>query len=270
MGGGGALDDDEELGGVEMGRGNKQGGFTALSRHDDDAPSGGGGGGSSNSASAGSFANQKEEGSAAKFLISVLISIGIPSFGTGKYVSVLQENYLTTIEQLKQLDSSDWRRLGLPLVIEEALRKALNEHTNKEGRFGSGAAAGAVAGRAKGLDLKSASKKPLSHKKGSSIVSTAKHDDTDPFDDEALPVAGGEGSEREEAESAAATSVAKAAAADAPKRKGSGAGVAGKIGGKSKGKKGDKGGSLLLAPPATDAAQDDDAEELQDDWLEKF
>jgi len=258
-----ALDDDEELGGVEMGRGSKKGGFSALSRTDEDemnAPA------SSNPA-AGSFANAQEEGSASKFLIGVLISIGIPSFGTGKYVAVLNDNYLTSIAQLKQLDNNDWKRLGLPLVIEEALRKALQEHTNKEGRFAvGGSAASAGAQRAKGLDLKAASKKPTGSKAAKkssglsvSALTSPTTDEHDPFDDDLLPAAAAASS------SAAAVSDEDAGKAAEPKRT-SGSAKKGKAS-SSKGKKAEK-ASMVLAPPADDG--NDDAEQLDDDWLEKF
>jgi hypothetical protein len=154
--------EDLELGGVEMapGSGGKslgsQNGFTSVSGVDDDAAT-------VVAASGSSFANAKEEGSASKFLISVLISIGIPSFGTSKYCAILKDNYLSTIDQLKQLDNSDWKRLGLPLVIEEALRKTLLEHTNKEGRF-SGVAPSSSDKRVKGLDLKAAKKSVATNK----------------------------------------------------------------------------------------------------------
>jgi len=154
---------------VEMSQsGRTKGGFSRLSNQEDDSSTGtvqaqaaSSGLSSGTHASAGSFANEKEEGSAVKFLISALISIGIPSFGTAKYSQVLKDNYLSRIDQLKQLDNGDWKRLGLPLVIEEALRKALQDHTNKEGRF-SGNGVGGGEKRAKGLDLKAAaSKKPV-------------------------------------------------------------------------------------------------------------
>lgn len=150
---------DEELGGVEMARGSsRHGGFAPLQNQDDDSSMSSANQPAPTLASVPSgvaFANEKEEGSASKFLISVLISIGIPSFGTAKYAQILKDNYLSRLDQLKQLDSGDWKRLGLPLVIEEALRKALLEHTNREGKFAVNAgAAGAAGGRAKGLDLK--------------------------------------------------------------------------------------------------------------------
>jgi len=258
-----ALDDDEELGGVEMGRGSKKGGFSALSRTDEDemnAPA------SSNPA-AGSFANAQEEGSASKFLIGVLISIGIPSFGTGKYVAVLNDNYLTSIAQLKQLDNNDWKRLGLPLVIEEALRKALQEHTNKEGRFAvGGSAASAGAQRAKGLDLKAASKKPTGSKAGKksslsvSALTSPTVDEHDPFDDDLLPAAAAASA------SAAAVSDEEDAGKAAEPKHASGSAKKGKTS-SSKGKKAEK-ASMVLAPPADDG--NDDAEQLDDDWLEKF
>lgn len=190
-GGGGGIDG---TGGVEMAtaRGTKslgnQKGFSSLSNVDEDAlhasmSSSSTASSSTNaggSVSSGSFSNAREDGSASKFLISVLISLGLPSFGTTKYCSILKDNYLNTLEQLKQLDTSDWKRLGLPLVIEEALRKALQEHENKEGRFAQGGGTGGGQGekRAKGLDLKAAKKSQATNKETSHNNTNTHNTDT--------------------------------------------------------------------------------------------
>jgi len=254
------LDEDEELGGTHMERGSKQGGFAALSNRDDDSTS------KPASSSSGSFADEKQEGSAAKFLISVLMGLGLPSFGTGKYTGILSEHYLSTIDQLKQLDNNDWKRLGLPLVIEEALRKELAEHTNKGGKYAAGGGAAASDSRAKGLDLKSAAKgksggSSKDKKKSSGIAVAALAPSPVARDEEGdEPFAGADGSgDEEETETQAAP-----AAAPTPKTEKSKSKAKKEKGSKSSSK---KSMAVAAAPVHQDA---EEIEELDEDWMDKF
>lgn len=63
--------------------------------------------------------------SATVFMEKVLMELGIPQYGFAKYTSMLKQRYLHSLDQLQAMDAGDWKALGLPLVIEEALRKAL-------------------------------------------------------------------------------------------------------------------------------------------------
>lgn len=62
---------------------------------------------------------------AADLLKQVLSDLGIPAYASGKYARCLADHNLTTVEQLRALDNNDWKRVGLPIVVEQALRKAL-------------------------------------------------------------------------------------------------------------------------------------------------
>jgi len=260
------FDEDEELGGVEMVTAGKKSPYAPVSTINRDETLGssvkspttalgsnassGGGGGSS-------FTNEKEEGSAIRFLTVVLMSLGIPSFGCAKYTQQLKDNYLSTLEQLKSLDGGDWKRLGLPLVIEDALKKSLQEHTAKEGRFavGGGASGGSGSGagekRAKGLDLKAAkqAKKSTSSKNKSQASSSSapNHDDV-PF---ILTIDDGNGDEAADSKSSGSKKSKKS----------------------SKSKKKQKKPSLVLSPapePSGGAGSDpDDLLDDIDDW-DKF
>jgi hypothetical protein len=64
---------------------------------------------------------------AVAFVEVVLGKLGIPSYGQAKYTATLKDNFLSRVDQLSALDSGDWKRLGWPLVIEEAVRKAVVE-----------------------------------------------------------------------------------------------------------------------------------------------
>lgn len=75
---------------------------------------------------------------AVSFVEFVLSDLGLPKYGMNKYTSALKDNYLNEIAQLKQLDSQDWKRLGLPLVIEQAIRENLNKREELRGGGGSG------------------------------------------------------------------------------------------------------------------------------------
>ena len=92
----------------------------ALLRHSDTSPSG-----------------------AVQLTEEVLTRLGIPSYGQASFTAKLKDSYLSSIQQLQQLDSSDWKRLNFPLVIEEAIRKGLDDRRRllEEAEAGGGRAA---------------------------------------------------------------------------------------------------------------------------------
>ena len=98
---------------------------------------------------------------AVHFLEDVLTRLGIPSYGQSSFTTKLKDDYLSTIQQLTQLDSNDWKRLNFPVVIEEAVRKALDDRRRLLAEGGGGRGAPGSAGKAKGggLSLKAAAPK---------------------------------------------------------------------------------------------------------------
>ena len=107
---------------------------------------------------------------AVHFLEDVLTRLGIPSYGQSSFTAKLKDDYLSTIQQLASLDTNDWKRLNFPVVIEEAVRKALDDRKRLMAEEGGGTRiAASVAGsrgsggggRGGGLSLKPAApKKP--------------------------------------------------------------------------------------------------------------
>ena len=91
------------------------------------------------------------------FLEDVLTRLGIPSYGQAAFSQKLRDHYLTTIQQIEALDAADWRRINLPLVIEEAVRRALADRAALIAAGGEASIANSVANRSKvagGLSLK--------------------------------------------------------------------------------------------------------------------
>lgn len=88
---------------------------------------------------------------------AVLSKLGIPSYGQATFTSKLKDNYLNQISQLQELDTADWKRLAFPLVIEEAIRQALDDRKHVM----SGEDIGDPKPKAKGgLSLKAPTKPP--------------------------------------------------------------------------------------------------------------
>lgn len=50
-----------------------------------------------------------------------------------RYLNILEEKYITRTEQLRGLDNNDWKRLNLPDIIEEALRKEVSSREQHVG-----------------------------------------------------------------------------------------------------------------------------------------
>ena len=98
---------------------------------------------------------------AVHFLEDVLTRLGIPSYGQSSFTAKLKDDYLSTIQQLSQLDNSDWKRLNFPVVIEEAVRKALEDRKRlmQEGGEGGGRTSQGGKGKGGGLSLKAAAPK---------------------------------------------------------------------------------------------------------------
>ena len=89
------------------------------------------------------------------FLEDVLTRLGIPSYGQAAFSQKLRDNYLTTIQQIDALDAADWKRINLPLVIEEAVRQALEDRRAMIQRGGEATfSASTKAKAAPGLSLK--------------------------------------------------------------------------------------------------------------------
>jgi outer membrane biosynthesis protein TonB len=88
-----------------------------------------------------------------------LQSLGIPKYGMSKYTTALKDNYLSQISQLKQLDSNDWKRLQLPLVIEEAIRSNVNLRNELLQGKNSNSDSNKSKPKSAGLSLKSQPKK---------------------------------------------------------------------------------------------------------------
>ena len=97
---------------------------------------------------------------AVHFLEDVLTRLGIPSYGQSSFTAKLKDDYLSTIQQLSSLDANDWKRLNFPVVIEEAVRKALEDRKRllqEQGEGGRPAAGSRGGGAGKvggGLSLK--------------------------------------------------------------------------------------------------------------------
>merc|ERR1712154_66262 len=61
----------------------------------------------------------------------------IPSFLRERYIKILRDNWLTTIEQLKQLNNRDWIRMGIPENIKNAIISKLYTDDDDEDEYGS-------------------------------------------------------------------------------------------------------------------------------------
>ena len=68
---------------------------------------------------------ESEPGSAAALLRRVLQDMGIPEIGMKRYLGILDDKWISRTEQLRAYDSSDWKRVGFPEIIEAALRDEL-------------------------------------------------------------------------------------------------------------------------------------------------
>jgi hypothetical protein len=81
-----------------------------------------------------------------------LVKIGVPEYGVRKYAQSLNDANLRTVEELQTLTSTDWRRLELPSVIEDAIRDELTAL--------SAPASASVAAPAKGRGMQLVKKQP--------------------------------------------------------------------------------------------------------------
>jgi hypothetical protein len=77
-----------------------------------------------------SYDDDRENGSGIMLLKLVLKQLQIPEFAHQEYINKLRDDFLTTEEQLQQLNSDDWRRLGFPFKIENAIKRKLNDDIN--------------------------------------------------------------------------------------------------------------------------------------------
>ena len=102
---------------------------------------------------------------AVHFLEDVLTRLGIPSYGQSSFTAKLKDDYLSTIQQLSQLDNSDWKRLNFPVVIEEAVRKSLDDRKRlmQDGAEGGRSSQGGK-GKGGGLSLKAGAPKKVEKK----------------------------------------------------------------------------------------------------------
>jgi len=62
----------------------------------------------------------------------VLNDLRIPGFAQQGYINALKTNYLTTVEQLQQLDNTEWKKLSFPRSIELEFKKQLNSTKNMD------------------------------------------------------------------------------------------------------------------------------------------
>ena len=60
----------------------------------------------------------------------VLNDLRIPGFAQQGYINTLKTNYLTTVEQLQQLDNTEWKKLSFPRSIELEFKKQLDSTKN--------------------------------------------------------------------------------------------------------------------------------------------
>ena len=65
-------------------------------------------------------------------LKQVLQEHNIPNIDKEEYVRVLRDNWLTTIDQLRQLNADDWQRFGIPKAIQNAIKARLDP-TDEDG-----------------------------------------------------------------------------------------------------------------------------------------
>ena len=55
----------------------------------------------------------------------------VPSFTRERYIRVLRDNWITSIDHLKQLNHDDWMRFGFPQNIQKAIMLQLTPKNNK-------------------------------------------------------------------------------------------------------------------------------------------
>ena len=65
-------------------------------------------------------------GSAVSLLEKVLSDIGIPEYGMKRYTSIFEGKGIVHVKQLQELNDRDWSNLGLPDIIEDAVRKEVD------------------------------------------------------------------------------------------------------------------------------------------------
>jgi hypothetical protein len=114
--------------------------------------------------------NEGESGSGITLVEEVLTKLGLPKYGMKKFTDVLRTNHISSIEQLRALDNTDWKRLDLPEVIEQAVRKQLQSLPN-QGRGSSSSSSNAS--KVTGLSLKGAKKAAPSKSSSSSGMTAA-------------------------------------------------------------------------------------------------
>eukprot|EP00488_Nonionellina_sp_1-RS-2012_P004349 TRINITY_DN9765_c0_g1_i1.p1 TRINITY_DN9765_c0_g1~~TRINITY_DN9765_c0_g1_i1.p1 ORF type:complete len:142 (+),score=40.22 TRINITY_DN9765_c0_g1_i1:123-548(+) len=56
--------------------------------------------------------NVTKTNSAQEFLEKVFHAQGTPSFLTSKYIQNLKDDYITSVDQLREFDDEDWKRYG--------------------------------------------------------------------------------------------------------------------------------------------------------------
>lgn len=73
-----------------------------------------------------------------KLLEEVLNGLGIRDYGMKRYTKVLEDKYISRVEQLEKLDDSDWKQLGLPEIIQKALVEKVNAKKKTSSQSASG------------------------------------------------------------------------------------------------------------------------------------
>ena len=70
--------------------------------------------------------------SAEVFLQKVLKNIGTPSFITSKYIQNLKDDYISSIEQLREFDDEDWKRYGFKKSHITIIKNKLHNNDDDE------------------------------------------------------------------------------------------------------------------------------------------
>lgn len=71
--------------------------------------------------------SENADNSAIQLAECVMSNLSIPSYGHTTYTKKLIDQDITTIQQLKTLTSNDYKTLNLPFVIEDAIKKAIQQ-----------------------------------------------------------------------------------------------------------------------------------------------
>merc|ERR1719300_2014100 len=78
------------------------------------------------------YSEDDRDNPAKEFVRNVLVDLGMPQFSIQKYLKILQDQWISSVEQLGQMSVKDLRSLGFNEALVEEIRRRLDKQTPRK------------------------------------------------------------------------------------------------------------------------------------------